>query len=70
MVLLYREPERLRWPQHSRLTNRSSSRAARRAAGRERLRNAASGGTELAPVVSFLVWRVTVAGGPQLSSIR
>jgi hypothetical protein len=52
------------------LTRRSSCQAARRAAGRERLRNAASGGTELAPVVSFLVWRTVVAGGPQLSSIR
>jgi hypothetical protein len=49
------------------LTNRSSCQAARRAARRERLRNAAVGGTMLAPVVSFLVW---AAGGPQLSSIR
>jgi len=39
-------------------------------AGRERLRNAAFGGTLLAPVVQSLVWRAAVAGGPQLSSIR
>ncbi len=52
------------------LTNRSSCQAARRAARRERLRNAAVGGTMLAPVVSFLVWRGVAAGGPQLSSIR
>jgi hypothetical protein len=39
-------------------------------AGRERLRNAAIGGTQLSPVVSFLVLRAAVAGGPQLSSIR
>jgi hypothetical protein len=55
------------WPiNHSRqgrcgLTNRSSCQAARRAAGRERLRNVAVGGTLLAPLVSFLVWRVVVA---------
>ena len=52
------------------LTNRSSCQAARRVAGRERLRNAAVGGTQLAPVVSFLVWRAVVVGGPQRSSIR
>jgi len=38
--------------------------------GRERLRNAAFGGTWLAPVVSFPVWQAVAAGGPQLSSIR
>jgi hypothetical protein len=37
------------------LTNRSSCQAARRVAGRERLRNSAVSGTQLAPVVSFLV---------------
>ena len=31
---------------------------------------AAFGGTLLARVVSFSVWRAVVAGGPQLSSIR
>ena len=33
-------------------------------------RSAACGGTLLAKVVSFLVWRGVAAGGPQLSSIR
>jgi hypothetical protein len=33
-------------------------------------RSAAFGGTSLATVVSFLLWRVVVAAGPQLSSIR
>jgi hypothetical protein len=37
------------------LTNRFSGQAARRVAGRERLRNAAFGGTVLAKVVSFSV---------------
>jgi hypothetical protein len=38
-------------------------------AGRERLRSAAFGGTELAPVVSFLEWRLVVAtAARQLSS--
>jgi hypothetical protein len=43
------------------LTNRSSCQAARRAAGRGRLRNAAVGGPKLAPGVSFRVWRAVVA---------
>jgi hypothetical protein len=51
-------------------TNRSSCPATRRVAGRERLRNAAPGGTQLARVVSFSVWRAVVAGSPLLSSIR
>jgi hypothetical protein len=33
-------------------------------------RSAAFGGTLLAKVVSFVVWRAVVAGGQQLSSIR
>jgi hypothetical protein len=52
------------------IANRSSCQAARRAVGHQRLRNAASGGTLLASIVSFLVWRIVVAGGPQLSSVR
>ena len=65
-VLDHGHPVSIRWC----LTNRSSCQAARRAAGRERLRNAAFGGTLLALFGTICVWRVTVAGGPQLSSIR
>jgi hypothetical protein len=43
---------------------------ARRPRAFEEARSAAFGGTKLTPVVSFLVWRAVVAGGPQLSFIR
>lgn len=45
-------------------TKRLSRRAGRRVADPERLRDSVSGGTWLAPTVSFLEWRATAADGP------